>query len=312
MYSVTRCVLKGFGKLSDVFNTYTGIKEGACSSVILFIVFLDDIIDNLKRFCNVEPILNDLHCLLHADDTLLISTNRDQFTHKCNVLLKLLADKKMKLNYSKSGYMIINGGPSDLKSDLKLDIGWLEYNSVQKYLGSYFTDSGVLLNDVSYFVEKKYKEVNVKLASFLVKNPLAPVPVKLKVTKACVDSALTYSCEAWSDTSLNSVEVLHRKSIKMVLGVTNNSSNDIIYTESGIVNLKPMIYKRQLKYFRKLKDECISNPNTSIAKIFLKAYNDNTPFIRRYKKLDAQFITEDNCYDFYETSIRQQLEINLF
>ena len=114
MYSVTRCVLKGFGKSSDVFDTYTGIKQGACSSVILFIVFLDDIIDNLKRFCNVEPILNDLHCLLHADNTLLISTNRDQFTHKCNVLLKLLADKKMKLNYSKSGYMIINGGPSDL------------------------------------------------------------------------------------------------------------------------------------------------------------------------------------------------------
>ena len=47
-YSVTRCVLKGFGKLSDVFQTFSGIKQGAPSSVILFIIFMDDVIDVLK------------------------------------------------------------------------------------------------------------------------------------------------------------------------------------------------------------------------------------------------------------------------
>ena len=48
MYSNTRCVLKGFGKVSEVFEMYSGIRQGLSSSVILFIVFLDDIIDNLK------------------------------------------------------------------------------------------------------------------------------------------------------------------------------------------------------------------------------------------------------------------------
>ena len=51
IYSVTRCVLKGFGKLSEVFETHTGIKQGASSSVILFIIFMDDIIDHLKENC---------------------------------------------------------------------------------------------------------------------------------------------------------------------------------------------------------------------------------------------------------------------
>ena len=31
IYSVTRCVLKVFGKLSEVFETFTGIKQGASS-----------------------------------------------------------------------------------------------------------------------------------------------------------------------------------------------------------------------------------------------------------------------------------------
>ena len=38
IYSSTRCILKGFGKISEIFKTNTGIKQGgASSSVILFI-----------------------------------------------------------------------------------------------------------------------------------------------------------------------------------------------------------------------------------------------------------------------------------
>ena len=118
IYSVTRCVLKGFGKISECFETHTGIKQGASSSVILFIIFMDDIIDYLKENCLVEPLLHDLHCLLHADDTLVLSTNREQFLHKCNVLVDMIKAKKMALNYKKSGYFIINGTVDDIKCNL--------------------------------------------------------------------------------------------------------------------------------------------------------------------------------------------------
>ena len=88
IYSSTRCILKGLGKLSESFKTYTGIKQGASSSVILFIAFLDDVIDHLKEKCVPEQILGDLHCLLHADDTLLLSTDRELFKIKCNTLIE--------------------------------------------------------------------------------------------------------------------------------------------------------------------------------------------------------------------------------
>ena len=100
---------------------YTGIKQGAASSVILFIALLDDIIDTLKERCESEPLLNDLHCLLHADDTLLLSTNRVLFVNKCNTLIELFQEKKMSLNYKKSVYMLINGKRDDIKCVLKLN-----------------------------------------------------------------------------------------------------------------------------------------------------------------------------------------------
>ena len=79
VYSVTKCILKGFGKISEVFETHTGIKQGASSSVILFIIFMDDIKDVLNKNCLIEPILKDLHSLLHADNTAVLSTELQLF-----------------------------------------------------------------------------------------------------------------------------------------------------------------------------------------------------------------------------------------
>ena len=66
LYSTTRCILKCFGKVSEVFQTYTGIKQGASSSVIVFITFMDEVIDILKEKCVDEPIINNLHCLKYG------------------------------------------------------------------------------------------------------------------------------------------------------------------------------------------------------------------------------------------------------
>ena len=111
-------MLRGIGKLSEMFETFTGIKQGASSSVILFIIFLDDLIDTLKEKCVSEPLLQDLHSLLHADDTLVLSTRRDLFVHKCNV--DGLTEKKMLLSFKKSGYIIVNPKQDDIRCDLKL------------------------------------------------------------------------------------------------------------------------------------------------------------------------------------------------
>ena len=102
IYSTTRCILKCFGKLSDVIATHAGIKQGAPSSDILFIVFMDEIIDILKGKCIKDPVINSLHCLLHADNTLVLSTERNLFRHKCDILIEAFYSKKMSINFKKS------------------------------------------------------------------------------------------------------------------------------------------------------------------------------------------------------------------
>ena len=184
MYLVTNCVLKSFNKLSEVFNTYTGIKQGAPSSVVLFIIFMDDVINLLKTKCINEEVLQDLYSLFHADDTVVISMQRELFSHKCNVLLYGFKEKKLIINWSKSSYLIINGSKVDHKVDIKLTAGWLSYESTYVYLGVIITDEATLKShDFLQQMKEKSKVINIKLLNFMYNQYYAPVKIKIKVLK---------------------------------------------------------------------------------------------------------------------------------
>ena len=133
------------GKCSPIFSTSCGIRQGAPSSSCLFIVFINDLIDYIRNRCEFEPLIETMHVLLHADDTLILSS---LFIKKCNLMLKYFEENKLKLNLDKSGYLIINGKHIDIKNSLYLDNGLLKYTSEIVYLGLIFSDNGKIGNDI--------------------------------------------------------------------------------------------------------------------------------------------------------------------
>ena len=66
IYKFTYCVLSYGHDISKKFRTFTGIRQGAASSALLFIAFIDDLVKHLEEKCEPEPILDTLHCLLHS------------------------------------------------------------------------------------------------------------------------------------------------------------------------------------------------------------------------------------------------------
>ena len=299
-YKVTRCVLKGFGKLSDVFLTYSGIKQGAPSSVILFIIFMDDIVEVLKQKCVNEFLIGNLHSLLHADDTLVFSLQRNLFIEKCNVLIDTFHEKKLILNLKKSAFMIINASENEVKANVKLKSGWLPYETSVVYLGAVVSDSGDIHADIKSHAQNKGKAVSIKFANFIMNNIYAPITVKYKVLKSCVEAALLYGCETWGNGDVSKVETVHRKAIRTTLGVKTNTANDIIYMESGFIPLKAAIRKRQYKFWQKITDEIQKNPDSPITRLYLIAIEKKITFVKHYMKLHSQFRSENECFEFFE------------
>ena len=308
MYSVTKCIIKSGKKLSDIFITHSGIKQGAPSSVILFIIFMNEFIDIVRQQCVHEQIIEVLHILLHADDTAVLSTNRSLFIRKCDVLLAAFKDKKVSLNLGKSGFLVINPQKPDDRQDIKLESGYLSYRSSYVYLGAIFSDGGVVAKDLDVHVSERQKSVFLKLSNFIRNNPAAPITVKKKILNSCLNASLLYGCETWSSASLRAVETLYRKAIKITFGMRNNTPNEIIFIESGLIELKCEVYKRQFKFWEKTMLTANNDYHTVTARIIIRAIEKNIQYIRHYKKLNNNFASANECFNFYKKSFEDKLK----
>ena len=299
MYSVTQCVIKSGKKLSDVFLTHSGIKQGAPSSIILFIIFMDEFIDVTRERCIRERVLELLHILLHADDTAVLSTDRSLFITKCNILITAYKLKKVSLNLKKSSFLTINPQKQEDRYNVKLENGWLSYCSTYVYLGVIISDDGMIANDVARHVEGREKSVYVKMANFMRNNQAAPITVKKKILSSCLNASLLYGCEIWSSASLRKVETLYKKAIKLTFGMKNNTPNQIVFIESGLTELKCEIYKRQYNFWMKILSDINNDPYSEVSKILTKGIDKNVHFIRHYKKLANDFMSAQECYNYY-------------
>ena len=207
LYSFTFCVLlRIYPESVHEFQTYSGIRQGAPSSVFLFILFIDGLISYLKTYCVEETLIGSIHCLLHADDTAILCTDWKLFIKKCNLMLSYFKENSLSLNFSKSSYMIINGKDIDEKTDLVRTNGSLEYKCEIVYLGAIFTDTGNVKHDIARYVDLKRSNITIKYNNFIQRNYLAPLSIKLRVLDSCISSSLVYGCEAWGLTNVPAIE----------------------------------------------------------------------------------------------------------
>ena len=198
----------------------------SCTSKPLFYMV------HLQNIHMLEVLLVDIHTIIHANDTILLSTDRNKFIKKCNEMMNFFHANGLSLNLDKSGYMIINPKEHDLKTCIILQSGVLKYKSVIEYLGVFVTDIASLKNDIKLYVDKKRANVSIKFTNFCKKNRNAPLHVKLDVLDTCVTSALTYGCETWG-RYVNEAELCYRSGLKTALNVRQNVNNEIVYIESG-------------------------------------------------------------------------------
>ena len=110
--------------------------------------------------------LGELHMLLNADDTVIFSTSSKNFIKKCNVLLSAFHENRLELNLSESSFMIINPNDHDLhdlRTNLKLESGWLLYKKSVVYFGVIVSDIGIISDHLDALIVGKNKSVFVKL-----------------------------------------------------------------------------------------------------------------------------------------------------
>ena len=255
MYNKTKARVKINGVLYHFIKDFIGMNQGGPISPNLFRKFLADLIDFLKIECGIA--LSSDTVLLHllwADDLILLSDSNEGLQQQLDGLYTFCKKYHMIVNEMKTKTMTFGN-----TKECKFMYNGKEIESVSnyKYLGVLFKPvtrcDGNIFGDAYGHIAKQARKAMFKILKDTKKIGMMPPSVALKLFDSLVLPILEYGSEIWSrNKSIDEIEYIQTKFIKIILGVNNNSSNLAIQAETGRYPLILRQKVKTLKYWMKI------------------------------------------------------------
>ena len=130
----SRCQWRG--SYSDYFDVLTGTKQGGVISPRIFTMYMDDLIDRLrKRGVGCHIINLFVACILYADDLCLIAPTRGALQEMLDICQEYCTEFCLSFNVRKSKVMLFGKAKSDSISPLTLNSKHLDFVPEWRYLG---------------------------------------------------------------------------------------------------------------------------------------------------------------------------------
>ena len=281
---------------NEVFEAKIGVRQGGSSSSFLFVFFVNPLIRTLKS-CAPDSWIKDLHVLMLMDDTVIFATTRESMQHKIHKLCEFCAEFDMTINQRKTKFIGINTPDND---PFLTDGLIIEETSSYVYLGSTIMNAS-LSNQIANEIKLRTKHGR-KFSSFISAHRDAPFAVKRKVWDAAVVSAVLYGCETWWTSDIKSAATLYMSTIKQLLGVRSQTSNDLTLMELELPSLSALVKKRQRNFFCKYTNRSDYNM-TPMKRALDIAIACRSPMSKYFTR---NILTEENSTDPIHEDINQR------
>jgi len=160
-YSKCYAAVRWNGVFSRVFDISCGVRQGGVLSPILFAVYVDDIIVNLRESqlgCSINGVY--IGCVMYADDLLLMSASLTSLQNMISICELEAQYLDMKFNASKSMVLRIGRSYKQLCVGLTVSGSNLPYVDKAKYLGVFLSAGRQFKTSLSEAICKFYKSVN--------------------------------------------------------------------------------------------------------------------------------------------------------
>ena len=116
-----------------------GVKQGAPPSGTLYIAYTMGIVNVFDGTFNAEPLISFYHLLMHADDILMLATNRSFVIQKLECLMKYCDENFIKLQLAKCAMMCVNSNTETDNEPVIINNITMKNSDNEVYLGSVIT-----------------------------------------------------------------------------------------------------------------------------------------------------------------------------
>ena len=192
-YSKCYATVQWNGCFSKCFSVLCGVRQGGVLSPIMFTVYVDDIIVDLKSSnegCCIDGLY--LGCVMYADDLMLLSASLSSLQRMLNICLTAASYLDIAFNVKKSMIIRIGQAFRHVCDNVTLHGLDLPFVEEAKYLGVYIVTGKRFRVKLSEPISKFFKSVNSILSKC--KGHMNEV-VLLNLLSAYCKPLLCYACE---------------------------------------------------------------------------------------------------------------------
>eukprot|EP00732_Lithocolla_globosa_P000949 Lithocolla_globosa_v1_NODE_382_length_4223_cov_41.541747.p1 type:complete len:1269 gc:universal NODE_382_length_4223_cov_41.541747:343-4149(+) len=262
IYDKTSAVLNINGEMTTEIKCNVGIRQGCPLSPLLFSIFINQLIEDLKDLkigINIDDKSNDtLSCLLFADDVVLLAETAEEL----QILISKVNDYcclwKMAVNVKKTKIVIFGQTIEDENLSFSLDIKEKNSPKIQivdryKYLGIIFT------NDLSWkpminFIKDSSRRKTFALMTFAIRNDLRSAALLEFLFRTTIRPALEYGVSLWGFAEHPELESIQLMFGRFILGVSQSTANHAVRGELGWFNLHSRRQELILRNYHRVSD----------------------------------------------------------
>ena len=301
MYEKAQSCVKNDKYVSDYFSCNVGVRQGENLSPMLFAIFLNDFEFSISRQYNglgylaneINDLLSDedvehflrIFTLLYADDTIVLAETPEQLQLALNAVYQYCQNWDLTVNTSKTKIVIFSRSKVYNYPAFLFGHDLIDVVDDYTYLGVIFNYNG-LFNKA---INKQAKQG--KRAFFALLNKVKilrlPVDLALELFDYLVLPIVIYGSEVWGYSNIEQLEVLHRKFMKILLGVKCHTPNCMIYGETGKMPVMINIQNRMINFYSRM----------------INGSHNKYSFIM-YKLMRKMYARENNFYSPWEDFVK--------
>ena len=277
MYAKTTASVRVNGRFTDTFPIELGVRQGGVLSPLLFLVFINDLLDRLKAegigvhipglvadnpFSAARSQAMRLSGLLWADDVALLTESPEQLARAFELIDQWCQDWLLDVNALKSNVMVVGRKPNRCRKALlayaeqkpfMLGGGIVKPTESYKYLGILF--SYKLSWEVAVEARLDAVRRTIFAKSKVFRNGDLSIDLRLKYFEAVVMPKALWGSELWADQAkdCNSMTAMVGQAVRMICFVPPRVSLRALGLELGLVPFTVQVALRRLRILLKWK-----------------------------------------------------------